>query len=105
MTPAMSLSLSHLETWATTLSCGPGLPSPVTIAGRLTSARVPSSRVKRPGSPAPVGSATPMAPRIAATAPSSRWTFFGENGSIEGGMVHILRWGTHSGANWRLVKT
>ncbi len=104
MTPAMSLSLSHRETWTTTGSADPGLASAITWALRVTSPTVPVPRVKRAGACGASVLSTPMVARIVSTAAASIGWFLAEKGSIEGGMIQVSGPGTHEGTYWRRVK-
>jgi hypothetical protein len=43
--------------------------------------------------------------RMARVVSSSKYSFFGENGSMDGGMIATLSAGIHGGTYSRLVKT
>ena len=104
MTPAMSLSRSQRETWTTTGSPGPGRPSPVIAAGRVTTPVLPSSRTKDVG-PGATSPSTPIVARMLRTVSSSRSSFFGESGSIDGGMIATFSPGSQDGTYSRREKT
>src|SRR5262249_56385017 len=52
-----------------------------------------------------VSSSTPMPARIARTVSASRYWFFGENGSIDGGVIAAFSPAIHGGTYSRRVKT
>ena len=71
-------------------------------AGLLTVPTSPSRRTKVAGAVGAAPSSTPSFTKMACTVSAARCWFFGENGSIDGGMIQALPAGIHDGTYvWR----
>ena len=66
-------------------------------AGRVTIPIRPSRRVNLAGTGGAAPSSTPSPARMARTMSASSCWFFGENGSMDGGMIQTLLAGIHDG--------
>jgi hypothetical protein len=66
-------------------------------AGLLTVPVLPSRRTNVAGPAGAAPSSTPSVAKMARTVSAASGWFFGENGSIDGGMIHTLSGGTHDG--------
>ena len=77
----------------------------MTVADLVTMPTSPSRRTNLGGTVGAAPSSTPSPTRMARTVSGSSGWFFGENGSIDGGMIQAFSAGIHGGTQARRENT
>ena len=77
----------------------------MTVAGLVTMSASPSRRSNVAGTVGAAPSSTPSFTKMARTVSAASAWFFGENGSIDGGMIQVFAAGIHPGTYSRRENT